>query len=59
MKHMKRTISNILLTLALIAGFVGAVLSPHWWVAWFICFPVMYCSVVALIERNTGWVRTY
>lgn len=56
---MKKKISNIGLVLAFIAGLIGSILSPYWWLVWLVCFPVMYGSAIALLGRNTNWIRHY
>lgn len=55
---MKKTISNIALVLVFIAGLIGSVTVP-WWAVWLICAPAMYGAAIALIGRNTNWIRSY
>ena len=55
---MKKTISNIALVLVFIAGLIGSVTAP-WWAVWLVCAPAMYGAAIALIGRNTDWIRSY
>ena len=55
---MKRTIINLIAALAVLAGLALSVIAP-WWVVWFVCFPVMFAGVIALIKNNTDWIEYY
>lgn len=53
---MKRTIINTLAAIAVLAGLACSTFAP-WWAVWFICFPVMYAGVLALIKLNTKLIE--
>lgn len=56
---MKKVIVNVVLVLAFCAGLAVSMFAP-WWAVWFICFPVMYGSVIGLIKFNQkNWIRYY
>lgn len=53
---MSHKLINIFAVLVVIAGLVASMISP-WWVVWFICFPVMYAGVIALLKINTNYIK--
>ena len=53
---MKKNLINILAAVAVLAGLALSCVAP-WWAVWFICFPVMYAGIVALIKTNTNWIE--
>ena len=53
---MKKHIINIVAVLAVIAGLAFSV-TAKWWVVWFICFPVIFAGVIALLKVNTNYIE--
>ena len=53
---MKKSVINIILSLAVVAGLAVSVFAP-WWVVWFICFPVMVAAAVLLLKLNTDYIE--
>ena len=52
---MKKHIINTLASATAFGALVIACTAP-WWAVWFICFPVMYAGVLALIHNNTNYI---
>lgn len=52
---MKKKLTNILAAAAVIGGLAASCTAP-WWAVWFICFPVMYAGVLALLKVNTNYI---
>ena len=55
---MKRTLINTIAAVAVIGGLAAAVTAP-WWVVLFICLPVIWAGVVALLKVNTDNIENY
>ena len=56
MKH--KLFTNTLAVVAVLAGLAASTIAP-WWVVWFLCFPVIYAGVVALIKNNTDFIENF